>query len=230
MGTSCQRREFNQWGLALCVAWLLGAHSAQADTFSSDQALRALRLSLSQGAAASVRALGASGGFWNQPSLRIGLPPTLERAQPVLEMLGQGRAMEELRQGINRAAEQAMPLALPLLEQAIRGLQVRDAQAILQGGDHAVTDYFARATRPALTAKFLPQVSQVTDRLSLARQYDRLLQKVRALGVKGDDMATHVTRGALDGLFKTIAAQEQALRQNPAQASSRLLREVFGRL
>ena len=42
------------------------------------------------------------------------------------------------------------------------------------------------------------------------------------------DLDDYVTAKTLDGLFATIAEQEQSIRQNPAARTTDLLKKVFG--
>ena len=134
---------------------------------------------------------------------------------------------------INRAAESAVASALPLLQGAVSRLSVSDAVSILKGGDTAVTDYFAAATRGPLRAQFLPVVRRTTDQYNASAQYTKLLAKAKRFGVgkdQPDTVADHVTATALDSLYVTLSEAEQRLRANPRQAATQLLRQVFGSL
>jgi hypothetical protein len=189
-------------------------------------------------AAAGVRgalqraAAGRQDGFLGNPRVKIGLPPALEQAGEVLRKLGQGKKVDELVAGMNRAAEQAVPLAKPLVEDAIRRMSVKDAVALVRGSDTAVSDYFAAQTRDPLAAAFAPVVKPVTERLTLARRHDELTERAARLGlVKGEPRKVHehVTDRALAGLFTMLAEEERKLRADPVAAGSALLRRVFGR-
>jgi hypothetical protein len=76
-------------------------------------------------------------------------------------------------------------------------------------------------------------VTKQTNRLSLAKQYNKLAGKANATGLlEGDEASVeqYVTAKALDGLYLTIAEQERAIRQNPLQAAGSLAKRVFGAL
>jgi hypothetical protein len=201
--------------------------------FTSSEGTQALRVALEKGAQAAVSELGRVDGFLGNDKVRIPLPSVLDNAAPLLKTLGRGRQLEELQTTMNRAAEQAVPLALPLLKSAIRSMSVSDAQQILAGGDTSVTAFFAGKTREPLSVQFLPIVSRATERLSLTRRYNELAGKAAGMGLlKGDqaNVQQYVTGKALDGLFLMIGEQEKKIRQDPVGTGSAILKKVFGSL
>jgi hypothetical protein len=199
---------------------------------SEGDAASGIRAALQRAAAAAVATLGRADGFLGNERVRIGLPPALERAGDVLRKLGQGRRVDELVTGMNRAAEQAVPLARPLFENAVRRMSVEDAIGLVRGGDTAATDFFAAKTREPLAAAFAPVVKPVTERLSLARRHDELVERAARAGlVKGEPRKVHehVTDRALAGVFLMLAEEERRFRADPRAAGSALLQRVFGR-
>lgn len=215
------------------LAIALPAWAGGLDSLTSSQTTAGLREALDQGARAAVSQLGQSGGFLNNPKVRIPLPGVLEKAKPILSMLGRGKDMDKLETAMNQAAEAAVPEAKTLLVDAVKQMSVDDAKNILTGGDDSVTRYFEAKTREALTGRFLPVVTAQTNRLSLAKQYNKLADKASATGLlEGDEASVeqYVTAKALDGLYLTIAEQERAIRQNPLQAAGSLAKQVFGAL
>ena len=132
---------------------------------------------------------------------------------------------------MNRAAEQAVPLAGPLLRDAVKSMSVEDALRLVRGGDTAVTDFFAGKTREPLGVKFLPIVGQATERVALASKYDAVAGKAAGLGLmKGEDadLKRYVTRKGLDGLYLVIGEEERKIRRDPVGTGSALLKRVFG--
>jgi hypothetical protein len=112
-------------------------------------------------------------------------------------------------------------------------MTVADATAVLTGGDDAVTRFFADKTRAPLSEQFLPVVRTATAKVGLADRYNRVAGKAAGLGLIKDKEANierYVTDKTLDGLYAVIAEQERALRANPAQAGSAILKKVFGAL
>lgn len=216
------------WG-----AWFITPWARAAVGFSSTEGTQALRVALEKGAQAAVSQLGQVDGFLGNDKVRIPLPSVLENAAPLLKTLGRGKQLEELQTTMNRAAEQAVPLALPLLKSAIKSMSVSDAKQILSGGDTSVTDFFAGKTREPLSVQFLPIVSKATERLSLTKRYNDLAGKASSMGLlKGDqaNVQQYVTGKALDGLFLMIGEQEKLIRQDPVGTGSAILKKVFGSL
>ncbi len=204
-----------------------------AASFTQADASAALRAALDRGADIAVRQLGAADGFLSNDKVRIGLPDVLEKAAPILRTVGRGRQLDELVTAMNHAAENAVALAQPLLVQAVKGMSLQDAQRIIQGGDNAVTEYFSAKTRAPLSQKFLPVVSKVLDKSTVAKQYNDVAQKAAKLGlVQGAAVSVqdHVTQHALDALYFVIGEEERRIRRDPVATGSALLKKVFGAL
>ena len=216
-----------------CIAVLLVTSHAAAglDDITQAEALRGLRQALTDGSLAAVARLGVENGFFGNPRVKIPLPPSLQRVERGLRAFGMRRQADELVLTTNRAAEAAVPEAKQLLTDAVKKMSVQDAKGVLTGGDTAATDYFKRATRTQLTQRFLPIVKHATDRVGLAQQYNALAEQGAALGLVREDEASierYVTQKALDGLYFMIGEQEKAFRQDPAGATTSIVRKVFG--
>lgn len=198
---------------------------------SNADASAGLKQALTQGATQAVASLGRSDGFLGNPEVKIPLPKSLAKVEGVLRMAGMGKQADELVTAMNRAAEAAVPEAKPLLTNAIKSMTVEDAKNILTGGDDSVTQFFKSKTSAQLTEKFLPIVKKHTANVGLAQKYNEYAGKGAQLGlVKSEDaqIDNYVTRAALDGLYKMIAAEERAIRANPMQAAGSMAKKVFG--
>lgn len=218
--------------LILCLPISVPA-AAQLAALSSKDAAGGLRAALSQGISTAVAQLGANNGFLDDPKVAIPLPPTLEKADRALRMVGMSGQADELRVTMNHAAEQAVAQAKPVFEDALRRMTVTDAKAILTGGDDAGTQYFRRATSAQLTVRFKPIVAAATAKLKLASQYDQLAGTAAQFGLISSadaNLDDYVTNKALDGLFSRIADEEHAIRKDPLGQASSLIRKVFGAL
>ena len=230
-----QRRQFTPALAALlvartaCVA-VLGA-SANAFALDEGEAASGIRVALERGADGAVALLGKPGGFLDNPQVRIPLPGALKNAASMLRAIGQQQRVDDLVNSMNRAAEQAVPAARPLLLNAVHAMSVEDAVKIVRGGDTSVTDFFAAKTRAPLREKFLPIVTAETQKVSLAAKYDAVASKGSAFGlVKPEDanVEQYVTRKALDGLFLMIGQEEKKIRADPMATGSAILKSVFG--
>jgi hypothetical protein len=210
---------------ALSISDLAGVSNADAGL--------GVKTALQQGAEIAVSLLGKQDGFWGNDLVRIPLPDWIGKTEKALKMLGRGKDIDDLKLGVNRAAEQAVPQAKTLLVNAVNGMSVQDAKGILTGGDNSVTNFFRDKTKSPLTEKFLPIVTQVTDRIGLARQYNDFAGRAQKTGLvqlkpEQAKVETHVTAKALDGLYLMIGEQEKKIRRDPVGTGSDILRRVFG--
>jgi len=205
-----------------------------------------LKEALAKSTTNAINSLGRDGGFWNNAKVRIPLPGKLEQAGKLARQLGQGAKVDAFELSMNRAAEKAVPQVAEIFGDAIRQMTLDDARGILTGGDHAATDFFRRTAGDALTARIRPIVAKATDSVGVTQKYKaftagsmggELGGVLDALGGKSGksakggsplDLDDYVTAKTLDGLFATIAEQEQSIRHNPAARTTDLLKKVFG--
>ena len=205
--------------------------AASLDRISNTDAVSGLKQALNDGSIAAVAKLGVRDGFFNNPKVKIPLPPSIHRAESAMRAFGMGRQADELVLSMNRAAETAVREARPLLVDAVRKMSVQDAKRILAGSDTAATEYFRRNTQTPLTQRFLPIVKRATDKVGLAQQYNAIAGQGVAFGLVKEDQATierYVTQKTLDGLYFMIGEQEKNFRRNPLGASSDIVKQVFG--
>ena len=203
------------------------------DALSSTEINAGLKEALTRGADTAVAQLGQKDGFFGNAALKIPLPPSLQKAEQAMRMLGMGKQADELVETMNHAAENAVAEARPVLAESIKKMSVKDAKEILTGGQDSVTQYFRRTSTDQLTARFKPIVKAETDKLKLADQYNRFAGKAAGAGLidkNNADLDSYVTQKAMDGLFLMIAEEEKKLRANPLGAGSELLKNVFGAL
>ncbi len=216
------------------LLWLFPGGAARAldlSSVSNADAALAVRTALERSASAAVASLGATDGFLGNPKVRIPPPAGLQRVERTMRMMGRQKQFDDLVASINRAAEQAVAKARPLLVDAVQSMTVADAKGIVSGPDDSVTRFFRERTEQALSAQFLPIVKQATDQSGLARQYNTLAGQAATFGVVDEAEARiedYVTARALDGLYLMIAEQERAIRKDPVGTGSAILRRVFG--
>lgn len=233
------RRNFNRRGFQLFAALLTlraAGYSAEALALSlgeltNGDAASGLKTALARGTAAAIDSLGKNDGFLGNPLVKISLPSYMESAAKIMRNLGQGARIDELITSMNRAAEQAVPMAKTLLVKTVQALSVTDAKNILSGGEGAATQFFAEKTRVPLGVQFLPLVTKATEKVGLADKYNSLAGKLQQFGlVKPDDanIQKYVTGKSLDGLYLMIGEEEKKIRQDPIGTGSAILSKVFG--
>jgi hypothetical protein len=189
-----------------------------------------LRQALEIGTERASARLSAAGGFGRDPRLRLGLPDVLDRPASTLRAMGLGAPIDAFEDTMNRAAERAAGEAVPVFARAIAALTLEDAFAILNGPDDAATEYFRRHTSDALRARFTP-VDDSMRAVGLYERYREWMDRYAALPIArpdAPDLAGYVTERTLDGLFTVLAAEEKAIREDPASRTTALLRRVFG--
>ncbi len=215
------------------AAFSVSAYALSFADLSNQDASAGLKAALDKGSVAAVAKLGVENGFLNNDKVKIQLPSLLQQARPLLRMSGKGQQLDELVVSMNRAAEAAVPMAKPLLVNAVKSMSLTDAKNILSGGDTSVTDFFKQKTAAPLAIKFLPLVKGVTDKAGLSAQYNSVMGQAQKFGVVREQEATvegYVTQRALDGLYLMIAEEEKAIRQDPLGAGSKIIGKVFGLL
>ena len=211
----------------------LHAQAADLSKLSNQDANAGLKAALETGANAALQKLGVADGFLGNDKVKIPLPSMLEKTRPLLKLSGQSKQLDELVIAMNRAAESAVPMAKPLLMDAVKSMSVTDAKNILTGGDTSVTNFFREKTSVSLSAKFLPLVKGVTDKVGLSTKYNAVMGKAQKLGVVPEKEATvesYVSTRAVDALYTMIAEEEKAIRQDPLAAGSKIIGKVFGLL
>jgi hypothetical protein len=228
-----QRRELIHRARAVALATLAGlpTGAAWALALTESDAALGVREALARGTESAIGLLGRKDGFLGNPKVRIPLPGYLDDAAKLLRSFGQGKRVDSLVTAMNRAAESAVPAGRDLLVGAVRDISVEDALKIVRGGDNAVTRFFERKTRAPLNERFLPIVTQSTEREQLARKYNAVAGKAQGLGLVNKEDATiegYVTRKSLDGLYFMIGQEEKKIRADPIGTDSTMLRRVFG--
>ncbi|OJZ14606.1 MAG: hypothetical protein BGP20_12655 [Thiobacillus sp. 63-78] len=205
--------------------------SSSVDDLSNADINAGLKEALTRGADAAVAQLGQKDGFFGNAALKIPLPPSLQKAEKAMHLLGMGKQADELVLSMNRAAEAAVPEARTLFVGAVKEMTLEDAKGILTGGQTSATDFFRRKTEAKLTERFEPIVKANTDKVGLAQQYNQyagMAAQFSLIDKKQANIEQYVTQQALDRLYTLIGEKESAIRANPLQAGSDLLKKVFG--
>lgn len=207
------------------------ATTSGVDALSNADINAGLKEALTRGADAAVAQLGQKDGFFGNAALKIPLPPSLQKAEKAMRMFGMGKQADDLVLSMNRAAEAAVPEAKTLLVGAVKEMTLEDAKGILTGGQTSATDFFRRKTEAKLAERFEPIVKANTDKVGLAQQYNQyagMAAQFNLLDKKQANVEQYVTQQALDRLYTLIGEKEAAIRANPMQAGSDLLKKVFG--
>ncbi len=205
--------------------------------FSQNQVAQALKDALGKGVQTAITNLARPGGFLSNAQVRIPMPEKLATVEKTLRTLKQDKYADEFVTTMNRAAESAVPEALPIFADALKSMTIADAKKLVSGGNDSATQFFKDKGGKAIQEKMLPIVKQATEKTGVTAAYKKLLDQAGGgssfLGKIGFntaslDVDSYVTQKASDGLFKMIANEEKRIRENPAARTTELLQKVFG--
>lgn len=219
--------------LASCTAsevnkFIQGASEA---TLSETDVSAGLKEALVKGISVGVESASSTDGFLGNELIRIALPEDVQKVESTLRRFGLGNEVDKAITTINRGAENAAMEAKPIFINAIKQLSIQDAWDILKGGDDAATQYLKRTTSDQLTELFKPHVQESLNQVGATKHYSELVNaynRVPTTKNKLDpDLNSYVTNMAIAGLFKLVAEEEKAIREDPLERSSVLLKRVF---
>ena len=218
------------------------ATSAATALLSNSDISAGLKEALTNGVKLAVDTLGKQNGFMNSSLVKIPLPDSLKLIEKSARELGQDQIADQFIATMNHAAEQAVPAAAELLNDAIQQMSVADATQIISGADDAATEYFRHHYASQLAEKFQPIIKQATDQYGVVSAYKALVTQAKPLlnnelfnnqllssflPTEALDVDRYITDKALDGLFTYIALEEKRIRDNPAARTSEILQKVF---
>jgi hypothetical protein len=214
-----------------------GATNASLAGFSENQVADALKQALGNGVTAAITNLGKPGGFLENPKVKIPMPEKLATVEKTLRSLKQDEYADEFVTTMNRAAESAVPEALPIFTDALKSMTIDDAKKLVSGGDDSATEFFRTKGEKQIQEKMMPIIKEATAKTGVTSAYKKLLEQAGGGGsflsklkinTSSLDVDSYVTQKASDGLFKMIAEEEKRIRENPAARTTQLLENVFG--
>lgn len=231
----------------MCFVWvaaimlmMLGCTAAEVNKFiqgattgnlSETEVSNGLKEALQKGIATGVATASKEDGFLGNDLIRIGLPDEVASVETTLRKIGLGSEVDRVITTINRGAEEAAKEAKPIFVNAIKQLTIQDAWNILKGEDDAATQFLQRTTSDQLVALFKPHVQASLNEVGATRYYGDLVNSYNTFPTTkkklDPDLNAYVTQKAIDGLFKLIAQEEKAIRENPLERTSSLLQRVF---
>jgi Zn-dependent protease with chaperone function len=199
---------------------------------SSDKITAGLKEALTVSTGNAVATTGRTDGFLKNEAIKILLPDKLRTAGKGMRLIGMGAQLDELEVGMNRAAEQATPLAKQIFINAVKKMSFEDARKILFGADTAATEYFKKQSTDQLTTAFTPIVHKSMENVGVVKQYNQLMQNPMAASLIDSNtfsLDKYVVGKTLDGLFYMSGEEEKKIRKNPVAQTTALLKEVFGK-
>lgn len=189
-----------------------------------------LKAALIKGTEAGVSQLHKSGGYLNDPEVRIPFPKELEKVKNTLIDMGLSSEVDKVVSSMNAAAEDAVIEAKPLFVNAIKEMTIADAREILFGSDSAATNYLKGKTSSSLQTAFQPKIKTSLDEVNATKYWEDVIgtyNKIPLVDKVNEDLPAYVTELAIEGLFNQIAEEEAAIRENPVQRTTDILKKVF---
>jgi len=229
----------NLWILLIAAVWssctasevnkfIQGASEA---ALTEGEVSNGLKEALVQGITQGVQSASAEDGYLGNELIRIALPEDVRNVESTLRRFGLGSEVDRVITTINRGAENAAKEAKPIFINAIKQLTIQDAWNILKGEDDAATQYLKRTTSDQLVNLFRPHVQESLDQVGATRHYGELVNSYNNFPTTqkklDPDLNTYVTNMAIEGLFKLVAQEEKAIREDPLERTSVLMKRVF---
>lgn len=187
---------------------------------------------LTEGIDFVVGELAVEGGFLDDPLVRILLPPPLGLVIDVARDINADPKAALLETLMNRAAENAIPVAGPILKEVLVNTDTETLQELLNSPRTAATAYLEEKGGAVIREALLPGIARNLEANGAVELYGDLLTahheaNVAATAVEtaAGDMAvvdsvapeqlgTYVAEQAMGGLFKKMAVKEMAIRDS----------------
>lgn len=159
------------------------------------------------------------------------LPKDVVNVVNTLEQLGLGSLVSNLTSQVNEGAKQAINVAQPIFNNAIRNITISDAIQLVNGGQNSITNFFKQKTSTELIQAFMPIVGQKLNNTDALNTYSRIANTINALPISNNKVSTDLTefvaQQAMNAMFGLIAQEEVNIRQNVAARTSEVLQTVF---
>jgi hypothetical protein len=221
-------------GLSGCVdvakvAEIAGAAVGRSRVLSERTVASGLRAALQIGTQRASGTLSQTGGFSNNPVLRIVVPDALNKVAKLMRNIGFSGYVDELELAMNRSAERAVGEAVPVFWNMISAMSISDAFSILRGPQDAATRYFEERTSTTLRGKFEPIVRNAMREVGLYQKYAELTDRYNHIPLTkpvAPSLEGYIADEALQGL-SVLATEEGRIRKDPIARTTELLRTVF---
>lgn len=199
---------------------------------SNSDATSALRQALDIAAQNAGSRLHSLNGYFGNQIIKILMPPEAQKVESALRSVGMGDVVDKAILSMNRAAEDAAIKAVPIFVNAIKSMSIQDGLSILKGGNGAATNFLKQKTTVALSNAFRPVIDQSLSKTNATAYWKEVFGIYNRLPIVRNpinpDLTSYVTERALNGMFVTIADEENKIRTNPAAQVTDLLKKVFG--
>lgn len=210
------------------------ATTPQSNQLTNDEVIGGLKEALTKGIEKAVDVTSIVDGFNNNLEIKLPFPEDAIKVKEKALDLGLDKQVNDFELNLNRAAENASKMALPIFKDAILNMSIQDGFQILKGGNGAATSFLKNATSKQLYDAFLPKVKEAIDQVKLTSYWNPIITKYNGvMKLTGGqqlnpELNDYVTQKAITGLFLMVEKEENNIRQNPTARVTDLLKKVFG--
>jgi len=157
--------------------------------------------------------------YYDSKAYRIEFPAVAKYVIDTLTAHGFGEALDSLNYNINRAAEQCgNKIKAMFLDPLVKNIVFPNPNLILNGGNNAITNYVIEVKQNDFltllkTSILLEQFNTCNISLSwnmLQEEYYKITDKYCSI-----DIFSSTAQQIVDGFFKKMKLQEEAVRKNP---------------
>jgi len=197
------------------------------------EAGRGLKEALKKGVMTGVSLVSKRDGYFKNPLIKIPFPTEAQKVKNTLDQIPGGSLLTaNVVEKINRGAEDAAKGAGKIFGNAITNMSFSDVMGILMGEKNAATQYFKSTTTKKLFNSFNPVIKTSLSKVKALDAWSRVITKYNTLPLVkkvNPSMDGFVTNKAIDGLFVMIEKEELAIRKNPAERTTDLMKKVFAK-
>ncbi|PTN06349.1 DUF4197 domain-containing protein [Mangrovibacterium marinum] len=198
--------------------------------YTEDEANSGIKEALIKGVRQGVALVAKQDGYFGDQLIKIPFPEDVQSIESKLRAVGLGDLVDKAVLSMNRAAEDAASTATDIFIAAISNMTISDATTLVLGSDTAATHYLKVNTTGELTREFSPIINNSLQTVNATKYWDDVMtayNKLPFVKKMNPDLGAYVTEKAIDGLFVKIAEQEKAIRANPLEQGSSLLKKIF---
>lgn len=204
--------------------------STQKVPLTNNEIVQGLKEALNVGIEKAGAKASQVGGFNKNEMVRIPFPEEAKKMEEKLRLVGMGAQVDTFETALNKAAEKAAKEAAPIFISAIKSMNVSDGLNILKGEDDAATKYLNTTTSDSLYKAFKPIVQKAIKAVKVTQYWNPLATRYNKIPLTtkvNPDLEDYTTKKAIEGLFKLLAKEEKAIRNQPAARVTDLLKKVF---
>lgn len=198
--------------------------------YTEEEANSGIKEALLNGVTKTVAQVSKENGYFGDELIKIPFPPEVQTIETKLRAIGMGDLVDKAVLSMNRAAEDAASTATDIFVGAIKEMTITDATNLVLGSDTAATHYLKVHTTDELTTEFSPIVNNSLQTVNATKYWGDVVNTYNQLPLVkkvNPDLGAYVTEKAIDGMFVKIAEQEKAIRKDPVEQTSSLLKKIF---